>query len=116
VSGPHQGPPNPQGVPPKVEARLRDPRHPVHHGLVLKPVPNLIVTRSATPRYGERNLYMSWWMAKTVVFAHYTRMQKLLYFGGVVWLILTFVVGGVLLAQHGDDCRSDIYTNECIED
>jgi hypothetical protein len=113
VNGP-QGSPNPHGASPEVEARLRDPRHPVHHGLVLHPVPNLIVTRS-TPRYGERHLRMSWWMAKTVVFAHYTRMQKLLYFGGIVWLILTFVAGGVLLAQHDSGCHRDIYTNECTE-
>ncbi|MEU5155302.1 hypothetical protein [Glycomyces sp. NPDC021274] len=111
MNGP-QGSPNPQGVPPEVEARLRDPRHPVHHGLVLHPVPNLIVTRS-TPRYGERHLRMSWWMAKTVVFVHYTRMQKLLYFGGLIVLILMWTVIPLLLFADTPSCVFDMSSNGC---
>jgi hypothetical protein len=96
--------PNRQGVSPETEARLRDPRHPVHHGLQLYPVPNLIVTRSR-PHVGERYLRMSKWMRKTVVWAHYSPLQKFLLWAGLVALIATvlaapFIVGPV-------DCAKD---------
>lgn len=79
---------------------MRDPRHPVHHGLVLHPVPNLIFTHSARPHHWERYVYISWWMARIFVWPHYTRAQKVLLFSGIIWMVLSFVVVFPLLADR----------------
>lgn len=102
----NDGRPNRQGVPPEVEARLRDPRHPVHRGLILYPVPNLIVTRTGVPRQGERYLKMSRWMRKTVVWAHYSRLQWFLMWAGLVVFLAAVVLGVAFIEPT--ECESSV--------
>jgi hypothetical protein len=105
MSLPHSGPPDAHGLTPEQAAWLRDPRHPVHNGLRLHPVPNLIVTRTGRPQFGERGLRMSRWMRRTVVWAHYSGLQKFLLWAGLVVLVLVLLCAPLLLGPL--DCVSE---------
>jgi hypothetical protein len=90
--------PHPRALSPEDEARLRDPRHPVHHGFRMHPVPNLIVTRGPRPHVAERFLRMSPWMRKHIVWVHYTPLQKfLIWTGGVAMVVMVAVAPFLVL-------------------
>lgn len=84
------------------EARLRHPQHPVNNGFRMRPVPNLIVTRTGRPHVGERYLQMSGWTRRNIVWVHYTGMQRFLLWAGVIALVLMFLVAYPLVLGVGD--------------
>ncbi|THV41873.1 hypothetical protein [Glycomyces buryatensis] len=95
--------PHPPPLPPgshhlseRDQALLRDPRHPIHHGLQLHPVPNLIFTRTGKPSIWESRLRVSWWGWKTVIWAQFSRAQKVLLITGIFSVPTFCVLGGVI--------------------
>ncbi|MEU6860497.1 hypothetical protein AB0B28_16705 [Glycomyces sp. NPDC046736] len=97
--------PDPHGLTPAEAAWLRDPRHPIHNGFRLHPVPNLIVNPGVRIRVGDRR--MSYWMRRNIIMAHYAPLALFLYYAGIVALLLTFLVAAPLLLGVGDCDPSD---------
>ncbi|MFG3342500.1 hypothetical protein [Glycomyces sp. NPDC048151] len=85
---------------PQQEAWLRDPRHPIHNGLRLDPLPNLIATRQAHPDPGSHRR-MSLWMLKTVMWPHLSGLQRFLIWSALAALVLIVVAGPFLIGPIG---------------
>lgn len=86
-----------RGLTPEQEAWLRDPRHPIHNGLRLHPVPNLIVIREGHPNPGRKQLRMSNWVRRNIVWPHFSRLQRVLIWSGLAALVLVFVAAPFII-------------------
>jgi hypothetical protein len=86
-----------KGLTPEQEAWLRDPRHPIHNGLLLDPEPNLIMIREGHPNAGRRQLRMSNWARRHIMWPHLTRLQRVLFWSGLAALVLMFIAAPLII-------------------